>query len=99
MFYFIGAPLPNGNLTITEAGCLSYNLSWDPFTSDQVCGSLSYDVTIKPSDGVTMMRITNTSYNLAGLSHNTIYSINVVGINDAGMQKINDFILRTPGKL
>ena len=60
-------------------------MSWDPFTSDPVCGPVSYDVTISPSDGVMVMRINDTSYNLTGLQFGTNYTVTVAGRNDAGV--------------
>ena len=58
-------------------------MSWDPATSDLVCGPVSYDVTISPS-GV-MMRITDTSYNFTGLTPDTSYTVTVAGRNNAGV--------------
>jgi len=60
-------------------------ISWDPFTSDPVCGPVSYDVTISPSDGVMMMKITDTSYNFTGLQFDTNYTVTVAGRNSAGV--------------
>ena len=66
-------------------GCLSIITSWDPVSSHPVCEPLSYDVTISPSDGVMMMRITDTSYNFTGLTLNTYYTVTVAGRNNAGV--------------
>ena len=57
-------------------------VSWDPLP---LCGPVSYDVTISPSDGVMMMRITDTSYNFTGLTTNNSYTVTVAGRNDAGV--------------
>ena len=70
-------------------------ISWDPVTSDPVCGPVSYDITISPSDGVVMMRITDTSYNFTGLTPDNNYTVTVAGRNDAGVgesTKISFFI-------
>jgi len=64
--------------------CLETSIivSWDPLP---ICGPLSYDVTILPSDGITVMRITDTSYNFTGLTPTNNYTVTVAGRNDAGM--------------
>jgi len=72
------------NLNFTR-GCLSILASWDPVSSDPVCGPVSYNVTISPSDGVMMMRVTNTSYNITGLRPDNSYIVTVAGRNDAGL--------------
>ena len=59
-------------------------ISWDPVTSDPVCGPVSYDVMISSSDGVVMMRIAGTSYNSTGLTPDNSYTVTVTGRNDAG---------------
>ena len=69
----------------TEICSAASTISWDPVTSDPVCGSVSYDVTISPSDGVVMMRITNSFYILTDLTPRTNYSVTVAGRNDAGV--------------
>jgi len=66
-------------------GCLSIIASWDPVTSDPLCGPVSYDVTISPSDGVMMMRITDTSYNFTRLTPDNSYTVTVAGRNDGGV--------------
>ena len=84
--YCVGPPSPLNAIRNNKIICLSSSttLSWDPFTSDPVCGPVSYDVTISPSDGVMMMRITNTSYNFTGLQFGTNYTVTVAGRNNAG---------------
>ena len=46
---------------------------------------MSYDVTISPSDGVVMMRITDTFYNFTGLTPDNSYTVTVAGRNNAGV--------------
>jgi len=49
-----------------------FTVSWNPPSSDPACGPVSYDVTVSPpSDGVMMMRMTNTFYNFTGLTPGT----------------------------
>jgi len=60
-----------------------------------VCGPVSYNVTISPSDGV-MMRITNIFYNFTGLTPGTSYTVTVAGINMAGVGESNIIMFYIP---
>jgi len=81
---FVGPPLIVHNI-IEKERCLSdFTVSWNPVTSDPVCGPVSCDVTISPSNGVMMMRITDTSYNITALTPDTSYTVTVAGRNSAG---------------
>jgi len=82
--HVLGPPSPVSDITSTTSGCLSTIVSWNPFISDIVCGPVSYDVTISSSDGVMMMRITDTSYNFTGLTPDNSYTVTVTGGNNAG---------------
>ena len=95
----LGPPSPVSSVTTTSSGCLSTIVSWDPVTSDPVCGPVSYDVTISPSDGVMMMRITDTSYNFTGLTPDNIYTATVAGINDAGVGVSASMVASVAGNL
>jgi len=79
-----GPPTP-GNITRNEICSAASTISWDPFTSDPLCGPVLYDVTISPSDGITLMRITDSFYILSDLAPRTNYSVIVAGRNDAGI--------------
>ena len=68
-------------------------VSWDPVP---VCGPVLYDVTISPSDGVVMMRITDTSYNFTGLTPDNSYTVTVAGRNDAGMGESSMIMFNKP---
>ena len=59
-------------------------VSWTPSSDDPVCEPISYNVTISPSDGVMIMSIDDTYYNITGLIPATSYNITVVGSNMAG---------------
>jgi len=72
-----------------------FTVSWSPPSSDPVCGPVSYDVIISSSDGVIMMRITNTSYNITGLTPGISYTVTVAGINMAGVGKSNMITVST----
>ena len=75
---------------------MSIAASWDPVTSDPVCGPVSYDVTILPSNGVVMRKITNTTYSFIELTPYTIYNITVTGRNDAGVGESAKVIVNAP---
>ena len=72
-----------------------FTVSWSPPSSDPVCGPVSYNVTISPSDGVMMMRTTNTFYNFTGLTPGTNYIVTVSGINMAGIGESNMITVST----
>jgi len=84
-FAYSGPPANLTNLLTANVCITDFTLSWDPVTSDLVCGPVSYDVTISSSDGVMMMRITDTSYNFTGLIPDNSYAVTVAGRNDAGV--------------
>ena len=72
-------------ITVVDLCSFDFTISWDPFSSNPVCGSVSYDVMISPSDGVIMMRITDTTYSFTGVISDNSYTVTVTGRNDDGM--------------
>jgi len=94
---YICAALPSHvNITTTDTCINDVSISWNPVTSDPVCGPVSYDVTISPSDGVMMMRITDTSYNITGLTAENSYAITVASRNNAGVGESSVRVVNTP---
>ena len=93
--YVLGPPTP-GNITRNDICSASSTISWDPFTSDPVCGSVVYDVTLIPSDGVTLMKVTDSFYILADLAPRTNYSFIVGGRNDAGVGESSVTVFYVP---
>jgi len=83
--HILGPPSPVSGIFTTASGCLSTIVSWDPVASDPVCGPVSYDVAISPSDGVMMMRITDNSYNFTGLTPDNSYTVTVASRNIVGV--------------
>ena len=57
--------------------------SFKASSGNPVCGQVSHNVTVLPSDGVMIMRI-NDTYNITGLTPATSYSITVISSNMAG---------------
>lgn len=84
-FICTGPPAIIADVRASDICLTDVTISWNPVTSDPVCGPVSYDVTISPSDGVMMMRITDTSYNITGLTPDNSYTVTVAGRNDAGV--------------
>ena len=80
------------SIAASDTSCLTTNaiVSWDPSTSDSVCGPVSYNVTILSSDGVLVVMIINdTSYNFTALTPGTNYTVTVAGNNMAGVGESN----------
>ena len=88
---------PSINSTTYSDTCLTtYTVvSWIP-SSEPLCGPVSYNVTISPSDGVMTIRTTNTYYNFNGLIPGTSYTVTVAGINKAGTGESSTVTLHVP---
>ena len=85
--YILGPPSPVSSSILNSDACTAtfVTISWDPVTSDPVCGPVSYDMIISSSDAVMMIRITDTAYNFTGLTPDKSYTVTVAGRNDAGV--------------
>ena len=61
-------------------------VQWSYPSSDPVCGSVWYTVTISTEEGIliTTDNTTMTNYNIIGLNDNTVYHVNVTATNNAG---------------
>ena len=106
MYYIGGPPTPVTSLDASELCVNGFVVSWDPFTSHPVCGDVLYDVTISPSDGVEMMRITNTSYSVAKspynftrLANSANLTLTVIDTNLGGGGEPATIDVLTPGLL
>jgi len=100
MYYYVyvGPPSSVSSITIGET-CLKTStiVSWSPSSSNSVCGPVSYNVTISPSDGVMMMmNITSTFYNFTELTPGNNYTVTVAGINLAGVGESNTATFHIP---
>ena len=93
--HYTGPPATLTDVIAANICLTDFTASWDPVISDPVCGPVSYDVTISPSDGVMMMRITDTSYNFTGLIPDNSYTVTVAGINNAGVGRSSETTVRT----
>jgi len=95
---FTDPPSPVDGIRVCDASYYksSAAVTWSPSSGDPVCGPVSYNVTISPSDGVMMVRITNTFYNFTGLTPGTNYTVTVAGINMAGIGESNMIMFYIP---
>ena len=69
--------------TITACG---FVVQWGKPSSDPVCGSVWYTLTISTEVGIliTTDNTIMTNYNITGLNDNTVYHVNVTANNNAG---------------
>ena len=63
----------------------SFVAQWSEPSSDPVCGTVQYIVTVY-SGGIVISNNTTkkTNYTVLGLGNNTLFEINVTAVNDAG---------------
>ena len=99
MHVCVYAGQPNNPLLKVSNNCKpNATVSWRLDGTDPVCGPVSYNVTISPSDGVMATRITDTSYHFTGLNTGITYSVAVNGANMAGVGAYTTIPVRTAGK-
>ena len=80
---------PPGNVTdlnISSITACSIVVQWSRPSSDPVCGTVWYTVTISSEGGVMIItdNTTITSYDVTGLNDNTVYHVSVTASNNAG---------------
>ena len=67
-----------------------FTISWDPVLGDPLCGPVSYDVRISPSDGVvttlnaTTYWVVKFSDDFARLTSASNFTVTVAGVNNGG---------------
>ena len=59
-------------------------VQWSRPSSDPVCGTVWYTITISSEGGVMIINTTMTSYDVTGLNNNTVYHVSVTANNNAG---------------
>ena len=86
MFAYIGPPSPINDFAVREiCDTTISDVSWTPSSGDPVCGPISYELTISPTDQMIMiMEITETSYDITGLTPGTSYNLTINSSNMAG---------------
>ena len=96
--HIAGQPSAVGGITTSTSGCFSITVSWDPVTSDPVCGQVSYQGLALHRGSMDIHECTTfqTSCNFTGLRPNN-YTVAVVGINDAGIGEYVSMIVSIAG--
>ena len=86
VYVYIGPPSPINNFNVREKCSTSVSgVSWTPSSGDPVCGPVSHELTISPTDQMIMiMRRNETSYDITGLTTDTSYDFTVISSNMAG---------------
>ena len=72
-------------------------MQWSESSSDPVCGTVWYTVTISTKERTwNMTNTTMTNYiNVTGLNNNTEYHVSVTASNDAGSCNTTSELVRT----
>ena len=80
-----GQPDDVNNISVSLTAC-GLVVQWNESSSDPVCGSVWYTVTISTEGGTLIItdNTTMTNYNVTGLNDNTVYHVNVTASNNAG---------------
>ena len=85
-----GGDIATVNISPDTITACSFVVQWSEASSDPVCGSVWYRVTIL-TEGRIMIITDNTkstNYNVTGLYSNTLYHVNVTASNNAGSSGI-----------
>ena len=86
MYILTGGPPDNvNNVSISPDTC-STLVQWNNASSDLLCGSIWYTVTVLTEGGMLIItdNTTMTSYSVTGLNDSTVYHVNVTASNNAG---------------
>ena len=82
---------PPGNVTdlsISAITACSMVVQWSRSSSDPVCGTVWYTITISSEGGVMIINTTMTSYDVTRLNNNTVYHVSVTASNNAGSSSV-----------
>jgi len=75
---------------VSDVCVTDFTISWDPVLGDPLCGPVSYDVRISPSDGVvttlnaTTYWVVKFSDDFARLTSASNFTVTVAGVNNGG---------------
>ena len=89
LIYILTGP-PGGitdiNITPDTITACGFVVQWSESSSDPVCGTVWYTVTISTEGGILIItdNTTMTNYSVTGLNSSTLYSVNVTASNNAG---------------
>ena len=85
IYVLTGPPDDITDVNISPDTC-SFVVQWNNTSSDPVCGSVWYTVTISTEGGMLIQtdNTTMTNYSVTGLNDSTVYHVNVTASNNAG---------------
>ena len=93
MYILTGLPddIAGINISPDTITACSFVVQWSEPSSDPVCGTVWYTVTISTEGGILIItdNTTMTNYSVTGLNSSTLYSVNVTASNDAGSSDTN----------
>ena len=88
VYVLIGPPddINDVNISPDTITACSFVVQWNNASSDPVCGSVWYTVTVLTEEGILIItdNTTMTNYNVTGLNDSTVYHVNVTASNNAG---------------
>ena len=88
MYVLTGPPggITDINISPDTITACSFVVQWSESSSDPVCGTVWYTVTISTEGGILIItdNTTMTNYSVTGLNSSTLYSVNVTASNNAG---------------
>ena len=88
MYVLTGPPddINDVNISPDTITACSFVVQWNNASSDPVCGSVWYTVTVSTEEGILIItdNTTMTNYNVTGLNDSTVYHVNVTASNNAG---------------
>ena len=83
-----GGPPDDVNNVFASLTACGLIVQWSESSSDPVCGTVWYTVTVSTEGGILIItdNTTMTNYSVTGLNNNvnTVYHVNVTASNDAG---------------
>ena len=92
---YVGVPKSHRPVLTYKSILNEIIVSWSPVSSDEVCGPVSYNVTVMPSHGMVMM-VNDMAYNITGLYYDTDYTITVYATNSLDDEVSSTVTVRTP---
>ena len=88
MYVLTGPPggITDINISPDTITTCSFVVQWSEPSSDPVCGTIWYTVTISIKGGILIItdNTTMTNYSVTGLNNSTLYNVNVTASNNAG---------------
>ena len=98
MCVLTGSPnISDMNIQSDSITACGFVVQWSEPSSNSVCGSVLYTVTISTEGGLWIINdnITLTHYAITGLNSNTQYIVNVTASNNAGSSSSSNTMVTT----